>query len=51
MNGFTARPFGRTASSKKYEASSRFWRTFTVIGIPAAVIISGLTVGLVMGLR
>jgi septal ring factor EnvC (AmiA/AmiB activator) len=37
--------------SKKYEASSRFWKTFTIIGIPAAVVISGLTVGLVMGLR
>jgi uncharacterized protein HemX len=27
--------------SKKYERDSRFWRTFTLVGIPAAVVISG----------
>jgi septal ring factor EnvC (AmiA/AmiB activator) len=37
--------------SKKYEASSKFWRNFTLIGIPAAVVISGLAVGLAVGLR
>jgi hypothetical protein len=37
--------------SKKYEASSKFWRTFTIIGIPAAMLISGLTTGLVMSAR
>jgi hypothetical protein len=57
----------RTLSSlsKKYEISSKFWepeprpewaevpllQTFTAIGIPAAALISGLTVGIVMGLR
>jgi methyl-accepting chemotaxis protein len=43
----------RTLSSslKRSETSSKFWRTFTVIGIPAAALISGLTVGLVMGAR
>jgi hypothetical protein len=64
MNRFNVRPFGHTASSKKYEASSRFrepeprlkaevphLRNFTIIGIPAAVVISGLTAGLVVGLR
>jgi hypothetical protein len=51
MNGFNVCPFGHTAASKKYEASSRFWKNFTLIGIPAAVIISGLTAGLVVGLR
>jgi septal ring factor EnvC (AmiA/AmiB activator) len=37
--------------SKKYETSSKFWRNFTLIGIPAAVVISALTVGLAVGLR
>jgi hypothetical protein len=32
--------------SVKYERSSRFWRTFTLIGIPAAALLSGLAVGL-----
>jgi septal ring factor EnvC (AmiA/AmiB activator) len=40
-----------SSSSRKYESSSKFWMTFTVIGIPAAALISGLTVGIVMGLR
>jgi inorganic pyrophosphatase len=54
-----------SSSSKKYESSSKFWkpeprpkwvevpllRTFTIIGIPAAALISGLTVGIVMGVR
>lgn len=40
-----------SSSSKKYEASSKFWRTFTMIGIPAAALLSGLTVGIVMGVR
>jgi septal ring factor EnvC (AmiA/AmiB activator) len=40
-----------SSSSKKLEASSKFWRTFTAIGIPAAALISGLTVGIVMGTR
>jgi hypothetical protein len=35
--------------SVKYERSSRFWRTFTLIGIPVAALLSGLTVGLLMG--
>ena len=30
--------------SAKYERSSKFWKRFTLIGIPAAAIISGLTV-------
>jgi hypothetical protein len=38
----------QSSLSKKYEAKSRFWRNFTLIGIPLAVV-SGLTVGLVMG--
>jgi hypothetical protein len=36
--------------SGSYERSSRFWRRFTLIGVPAAVVISGLVTGLVMGL-
>jgi hypothetical protein len=40
-----------SASYAKSEASSRFWKNFTLIGIPAAVVISGLTAGLVVGLR
>jgi septal ring factor EnvC (AmiA/AmiB activator) len=42
----------RTLSSslKKYETKSKFWKTFTIIGIPAALI-SGLTVGLLVGGR
>jgi hypothetical protein len=31
--------------SKKYARSSKFWKTFTLIGIPAAAILSGLVVG------
>jgi uncharacterized membrane protein YccC len=27
--------------SRKYERSSKFWRTFTLVGIPAAILISG----------
>jgi ElaB/YqjD/DUF883 family membrane-anchored ribosome-binding protein len=30
--------------SVKYGQSSKFWRTFTLIGIPAAAVISGLVV-------
>jgi septal ring factor EnvC (AmiA/AmiB activator) len=38
----------RSALSEKYERSSKFWKTFTLVGIPAAALISGLTVGLVI---
>jgi signal recognition particle GTPase len=34
--------------SKKYARSSKFWKTFTLIGIPTAAVISGVVVGLVM---
>jgi septal ring factor EnvC (AmiA/AmiB activator) len=40
-----------SSSSKRYEANSKFWRTFTIIGIPAAALISGLTVGIMMGVK
>jgi hypothetical protein len=35
-------------NAEKYEASSKFWKTFTIVGLPAAALLSGLTVGLVM---
>jgi cell shape-determining protein MreC len=38
----------RSALSEKYERSSKFWKTFTLVGIPAAALLSGLTVGLVI---
>jgi septal ring factor EnvC (AmiA/AmiB activator) len=41
----------QSALSAKYERSSRFWRNFTLIGIPVAALLGGLTVGLVMGTR
>jgi septal ring factor EnvC (AmiA/AmiB activator) len=43
----------RTLSSslKRYEARSKFWKIFTIIGIPTAMLISGLTTGLIMGSR
>jgi len=31
----------QSVSSVKYEKSSKFWRTFTLIGIPAAAFLSG----------
>ena len=31
----------QSSLSAKYEKSSKFWRTFTLIGIPAAAILSG----------
>ena len=31
--------------SSKYEQTSKFWRTFTIIAIPAAALISGCIVG------
>jgi hypothetical protein len=37
----------QSALSAKYERSSRFWRTFTLIGIPAAAILSGAVVFMV----
>jgi Skp family chaperone for outer membrane proteins len=40
-----------SALSKRYERSSKFWKTFTIIGIPVAVVISGVTVGMVIGRR
>ena len=30
--------------SLKFEKSSRFWKTFTLVGIPAAVLLSGIVV-------
>jgi DNA repair ATPase RecN len=38
----------QSALSAKYEKSSRFWKTFTLIAVPAAAIVSG---GLVWALR
>jgi hypothetical protein len=38
----------QSSLSAKYEQSSRFWRTFTLIAVPAAAILSG---GLVLALR
>jgi hypothetical protein len=35
----------------RFTANSRFWRTFTIIGIPAAALISGLTAGIVTAIR
>ena len=34
--------------SAKYERSSRFWKRFTLVGIPATAIISAVVVGAVM---
>jgi uncharacterized protein involved in exopolysaccharide biosynthesis len=34
----------QSALSAKYERNSKFWKTFTLIGIPVAAIISGATV-------
>jgi septal ring factor EnvC (AmiA/AmiB activator) len=34
----------QSALSTKYERSSKFWRTFTLIAIPAAAVISGAAV-------
>jgi len=31
----------QSSLSAKYEKSSRFWRTFTLIGLPAAALLSG----------
>ena len=31
----------QSSLSAKYEASSKFWKTFTLIGIPAAALLSG----------
>jgi septal ring factor EnvC (AmiA/AmiB activator) len=38
----------QSALSAKYEKSSRFWRTFTLIAVPAAALLSG---GLVFALK
>jgi septal ring factor EnvC (AmiA/AmiB activator) len=38
----------QSALSAKYEKSSRFWRTFTLIAVPAAAVLSG---GLVFALK
>jgi peptidoglycan hydrolase CwlO-like protein len=38
----------QSALSAKYEKSSKFWKTFTLIAVPAAVIVSG---GLVWALK
>ena len=38
----------QSALSAKYARSSKFWRTFTVIGIPAAAAISGVSVWAIM---
>jgi septal ring factor EnvC (AmiA/AmiB activator) len=51
LNGMSETYRTLSSLSKKYESSSRFWRTFTIIGIPAAALISGLTVGIVTGVR
>jgi septal ring factor EnvC (AmiA/AmiB activator) len=37
----------QSALSEKYEKSSRFWKTFTLIAVPAAAILSGGLVWLV----
>ncbi|MDR2134995.1 MAG: hypothetical protein LBO76_00065, partial [Treponema sp.] len=34
----------QSALSAKYEKSSRFWKTFTLVGIPTAALLSGLLV-------
>jgi chromosome segregation ATPase len=34
----------QSALSEKYEKSSRFWKTFTLIAVPAAAILSGALV-------
>jgi peptidoglycan hydrolase CwlO-like protein len=41
----------QSALSKRYARSSKFWKTFTIIGIPAAMVISGVVVGLMVGRR
>ncbi|MDR1893992.1 MAG: hypothetical protein LBQ61_04765, partial [Spirochaetales bacterium] len=38
----------QSALSAKYEKSSRFWKTFTLIAVPAAALLSG---GLVWALK
>jgi F0F1-type ATP synthase membrane subunit c/vacuolar-type H+-ATPase subunit K len=35
----------QSALSKKYARSSKFWKTFTLVGIPTAAVISGVVVG------
>jgi hypothetical protein len=34
----------QSALSAKYERSSQFWKTFTLVGVPAAALLSGLLV-------
>jgi hypothetical protein len=41
----------QAALSAKYERSSRFWRTFTLIGVPVAVLLSGGITALVLSSR
>ena len=38
----------QSALSAKYERSSKFWRTFTMIGIPATAVLSGVSVWRIM---
>jgi len=38
----------QSALSAKYEKSSRFWKTFTLIAAPAAALISGTAIWLIM---
>ncbi|MDR0323636.1 MAG: hypothetical protein LBI12_04220 [Treponema sp.] len=38
----------QSALSAKYERSSRFWRTFTLIAIPATAVISGVVVWIIV---
>jgi septal ring factor EnvC (AmiA/AmiB activator) len=45
LNEMSATYKAQSELSRKYESNSRFWRTFTIIGIPTAAVISaGVTV-------
>ena len=41
LNGMSEIYRKQSSLSVKYERSSKFWRTFTLVGIPAAALISG----------
>ena len=38
----------QSALSAKYEKNSRFWRTFTLVAVPAAALLSG---GIVLAIK
>jgi hypothetical protein len=40
----------QSSLSAKYEKSSRFWKIFTLVGVPAAALLSGVLVWDAIGL-